>query len=234
MKMMNTKVSKHELSEFLNYLATLPPEQGDRIPSLSELSHTLGISIATLREQLEIGRLLGVVDVKPKAGIKKLPYTFKPAVLASLTYALESKSLSFRQLSDFRKHLEAAYFIEAAQLLTKEDISELSKLVQIAKMKLFNPGQLPVQEHRWFHLVIYRHLNNQFLTGMLESYWDLYTEIGLGIYPDLNYATRVWQFHEQIVEQLKAGNFSQGLRLLLEHMEMIEQREKVFPRLSFE
>lgn len=232
--MINTKASKHELSEFLSYLATLPPEQGDRIPSLSELSHEMGISIATLREQLEIGRLLGVVDVKPKSGIKKLPYTFKPAILASLTYALESKSLSFRQLSDFRKHLEAAYFIEAAQLLTTEDISELSKLVQIAKLKLMNPGQLPMQEHRWFHLIIYRHLNNQFLKGMLESYWDLYIDIGLGIYPDLTYATRVWQFHERIAEQLMAGNFAQGLRLLLEHMEMIEQREKVFPRLSFE
>ena len=233
--MNNQKHSKYELSEFLTYLASMSCVDGQRIPSLNELSQTLGISVSTLREQLEVARIFGLVEIKPKAGIRKLPYDFRPVVSASLTYAIESKSVAFEQFSDFRKHLESAYFVEAAQLLTTKDIDELSNLVLSAQKKISGiPGQNPVIEHREFHTRIYKHINNEFLSGIFECYWDLYRIEGLEIYSDLNYIEKVWQYHARILEQIKSGNFNQGLKYLLEHMEMINQREKVLPRLSFE
>lgn len=39
-----------KLSEFLQYIAATPEKVDSRIPSLSELSQMLGISVATLRE----------------------------------------------------------------------------------------------------------------------------------------------------------------------------------------
>lgn len=227
--------SKSGLSEFLHYLAEIPEEGDQRIPPLNELSHQLGLSVATLREQLEVARMLGVVEVKPKAGIRKLPYDFRTALIASLSYAVESGSFSFQMFSDLRKHLEAAFFIEAAQLLTPFDIETLSNLVKTAQEKISRiPGQVPVSEHRKFHLLIYKNLNNPYLSGIFEAFWEVYRIAGLEIYPDITYAERVWQYHARIIEQIKIGNYSQGLKYLVEHMELVNQRVKEPPRLSFE
>lgn len=226
---------KYEMSEFLRHLAMISEDGEQRIPPLSKLSKDLGISVASLREQLEVARLLGIVDIKPKAGIHKSSYSLKPAVLASMTYAIESNSQWFKHLSNLRKHLEAAYFIEAVQLLSTADIEYLVILNKKAQEKIRSiPTQLPNIEHRSFHLGIYKRLPNPFVISILEVYWDLYRATGLEIYPDLSYIDRVWQYHQRIVDAIRHGNLSQGLQILVEHMDLLSQRERSAPRLSFE
>jgi DNA-binding FadR family transcriptional regulator len=227
--------SLRELPDLLSYLAQLSSDEEQRIPSLSELSKILDTSVASLREQLEVARFLGIVEVKPKAGIKRLPYRFKPALITSLVYAVESESIAFEQYGNLRRHLEVAYFIEAVRSLTPADIERLTDLVSSAQEKLREiPGKIPVMEHREYHLLIYRNLQNEFLNGIMEAYWDLYRIEGLEVYSDLAYAERVWQYHGRIVDQIKTGNFNQALRLLTEHMDLLDQRGKTYPRLSFE
>jgi DNA-binding FadR family transcriptional regulator len=226
---------KYEMSEFLKHLSRISEDGQTRIPPLSQLSKDLGISVASLREQLEVARLLGIVEIKPKAGIHKNNYSLKPAVLASLTYAVESNALWFKHLSNLRKHLEAAYFIEAVQLLSTADIEHLVYLNKKAQEKIRSiPTQLPNSEHREFHLGIYKRLSNPFVLSILEVYWDLYRSTGLEIYPDLTYIDRVWQYHQRITDAIRHGNLSQGLQILIEHMDLISQRERSAPRLSFE
>ena len=53
-----------DISEFLRYLAAHEEAEGG-LPTLNELSLGLGISVASLREQLEVARALGLVEVKP-------------------------------------------------------------------------------------------------------------------------------------------------------------------------
>ena len=232
---MENPTPAYKLSELLKYLASIPEGENQRIPPLSELSQILGISVATLREQLEAARLLGIVEIKPKAGIKKTTYCLKPALLASLTYGVEVNNRLFWQIADMRKHLEAAYFIEAVQNLSTADKEELAVLVKRAQQKLRSiPSQLPNAEHREFHLTMYRRLNNHLVYNVLETYWDVYRLTGMDIYTDINYVDRVWQYHGRIVEQIRSGNYSQGMQILLEHMDLISQRERPAPRLSFE
>ncbi len=126
--MENRKPAFSNLSEFLQYIAAIPEKVDSRIPPLSELSQTLGISVATLREQLEVARMMGIVEVKPKAGIHKLPYSFKPAVITSLTYALASESTQFVQYANLRKHLERLFF-GRVEVVDAEDKNELETIV---------------------------------------------------------------------------------------------------------
>ncbi len=181
------------LSEFLLYLSSLPEDSIQRIPSLLQLSKLLGISVATLREQLEEARSLGLVEVRPKAGIKKLPYDFSKAIKPGLTYAVRAGSLSYHQFADLRRHLENAYFIEAAQTLTPFDIDRLNDLIKNARTGFrTTPGKVPAQEHREFHLSIYKNLKNQYLNGVLDAFWEVYHLSGMEIYPDVTYVDRVW------------------------------------------
>ena len=76
-----------DISEFLRYLATEEAENG--LPTLNELSQELGVSVASLREQLEVARALGLIEIKPgRGGTRRRAYSFTPAVRQSLGYAL--------------------------------------------------------------------------------------------------------------------------------------------------
>ena len=62
--MMLREKASPDISEFLRYLAT-NEEAESGLPTLNELSEELGVSLASLREQLEVARALGLVEVKP-------------------------------------------------------------------------------------------------------------------------------------------------------------------------
>jgi DNA-binding FadR family transcriptional regulator len=222
------------MSEFLQYLASNTPV-GDRIPPLAELSQQLGVSIAILREQLEVARALGLVEVKPKTGIRRLPYTFKPAVKQSLTYAIQTNQVYFSLYADLRQHIEEAYWLDAVVLLNRQDFDQLRGYIRSAQEKLSgDPIQIPHYEHREFHLSIYRRLNNPFVLGLLETYWELYEAVGLNVYADYSYLQNVWMYHEKMVDGICAGDFLAGLRALSDHMRLLQERSRQTPNQKFE
>ena len=227
-------MSTAHLSEFLNYLAC-DALGSERIPSLAELSSTLGVSIARLREQLEVARFMGVVEVRPKTGIRRIPYTFRPAICQSLDYALIINPAYFVKYSDLRNHLESAYFIQAASLLNADDIAHLKNLVIKAKGKLYGkPIQVPHAEHKELHLFIYHRLDNPFVEGLLEAYWDQYEAVGLNVFTDINYLQAVWNYHEKMVDSISNGNYAMGHKALMEHLDLITQRVRPIPKQQFE
>lgn len=218
--------------DFLEYLANGSAENGhavgDRLPSLQELSEEQGVSISVLREQLRVARALGLVEVRPRTGIRRLPYSFTPAVTESLYYAIARERGRFDQFADVRKHLEQAYWREAVSSLTSEDHAKLRQLVDQAFDKLRNePVRLPHPEHRELHLTIFRHLQNPFVIGLLESYWEAYEEVGLSRYEGLAYLEEVWSYHRRIVEAIIAGDIEASHAALVEHFELIDQRPRV-------
>lgn len=213
------------LNAFLQFLADEKNTEGCRLPSLSDLSKTTQTSIPSLREQLEVARAFGFVDVKPKTGIRKNKYRFTPAVTASLGYAIKDDRRLFDAYADLRKHIEAVYFEEAATVLTKDDIGKLTTIIENAKKKLtLQPVEIPFFEHRDFHLLMYSRLNNPFVTGLLEAYWQMYEDVGLNRYTDIEYQIRVWDYHTKIVESIRKGEFSNSKKTLLEHMILLQQR----------
>jgi DNA-binding FadR family transcriptional regulator len=219
----------NQKSEFFNYLTTIANENnGNRLPSLAAMSAELGISVASLREQMEVARAMGLIDARPKTGIRILPYQFSPAVTQSLTLGVSINPELFHQYYDLRKKLEDAFWFEAVERLMPQDIDELSGLLNLAESKLKrSPIQIPHEEHKKFHLIIYRRLNNLFVQGLLESYWDLYDAVGYGQYNDEDYIKRVWQYHRKIVEALRSGDFEIGYRILREHMALLFQRNNL-------
>ena len=211
------------LSEFLRYLAE-HQEAENGLPTLNELSREMGFGIAALREQLEVARSLGLVEVKPRTGMRRKPYTFAPAVLKSLDYAIALNKDHFIAFADLRQHIETAYWREAVKLLTLEDHSVLQELVKRAWKKLRgNPIEIPHPEHRELHLTIYRRLNNPFVTGLLQAYWDSYETVGLNFFTDYNYLTEVWNYHQQMVDAICSNNVEAGYKALSEHTDLIHQ-----------
>jgi len=215
------------LSKFAKFLATHNQEGSQSMPPLAQLSKTLNISVASLREQLEVARALGLVEVRPRKGIQKLAYKFSPAVRLSLAYALANDISHFEEFADLRKHLEEAYWYESVAKLTDVDLLYLNSLIENATKKLNgDPIQIPHAEHRELHLTIYKRLNNEFVYGLLDVYWDAYEAIGLNVYTGLTYLQEVWQYHRLIVDAICSKDFDLGYRLLLDHTDLLYHRPK--------
>jgi DNA-binding FadR family transcriptional regulator len=210
-------------SEFIQYL--LESGAPDRVPPLNELSQKLGVSISRLREQLEAAKTLGLVEVRPRTGIRRLPYSFTPAVHHSLAFAIGMDRAYFDAFSDVRNHLESAFWHEAVSLLTTQDQGELQRLMSCAWDKLRSPQvKIPHEEHRQLHMAIYSRLDNPFVLGILEAYWEAYEAVGLNMYADYDYLQQVWNYHQRMVDAICAGDFDLGYEALTEHKDLLYHR----------
>lgn len=213
-------------SDLLRYVVENGLKPGDRLPSLDELSSKLELSTGKLREQLEVARVVGLMDVRPRTGIRLAEYDFLPAVRYSLLYALASGAASFEAFSTLRNHLESAFWYEAVATLTAEDLTHLQNLVRQAWAKLNgDPIHIPHAEHRALHLTIFSRLQNPFVKGLLEAYWEGYEAAGLSVYSDYQYLREVWTYHEGIVNAIASENFEEGHRLLAQHTTLLRHRE---------
>ena len=214
-------------SEFLRYLAFSREDDAarDQLPSLNDLSTELGVSVARLREQLEVARALGLVEVRPRTGIRRLPFDFMPTVRLSLSYALEIDRSYFDSFSELRNHVEASFWFEAVDKLDSQDLEDLKDLMASAWEKLHSPQiKIPHAEHRELHLCIFRRLNNPFVLGILEAYWEAYEAVGLNVYADYDYLQRVWGYHQQMVDAIYMGDAQVGYRALMEHKDLLYHR----------
>jgi DNA-binding GntR family transcriptional regulator len=112
------------------------------------------------------------------------------------------------------------------QKLTEEDQRELQNLVARAWEKLRGtPIQVPHEEHRNLHLKIYSRLENPFVTGILEAYWEAYEAVGLNVFAGgYEYLEEVWQYHQKMVDSICSGNFEAGYEALVHHTDLLHHR----------
>lgn len=220
-------------SDFLTYLAQEAFQPGTRLPAIQDLAKSLGISTGKLREQLEIARQMGIVEIRPKTGIRTLPYSFYPMLRTSLLFALALDQNYFHQFGILRNYMEASFWREAVTLLRPEDIQNLKKLCDQAWKKLRGrPIQIPHQEHRELHLSFYSRLENTFVTGILEAYWEAYETVGLNVYEDYAYLQAVWTYHEEMVQAIIDGDLENGHRALIEHTNLLQNRSEIAASIS--
>lgn len=212
-------------SKLLHFISSQNIQPGDRLPPIPDLANQMGISTGKMREDLEVARELGLVEVRPKTGIRLLDYAFLPAIRTSLLYAISRKNAYFRQFSALRDHLEAAFWMEAAALLEAEDIAHMQQLIERAWRKLQgDPVRIPHLEHRDLHLITYSRLENTFVRGLLEAYWEAYEAVGLNMYADYTYLRAVWTYHQRMVDAIVAGDLQGGYQAFTEHIDLIRAR----------
>jgi DNA-binding FadR family transcriptional regulator len=229
------KKTKNTHSPFISYLIERNLNGNQNLPALEQLRQELGLSLSTLREQLEVARIMGFVEVKPKTGTHLKDYSFTPAILSSASYAVDIDPSLFQAYSDLRNHIESTYWVQSVSLLTTTDYQRLQELVKIATGKLNGkPVSIPHKEHRELHLLLYSRLQNPFVYGILEAYWELYEAKGLNIYADLSYLKEVWQYHEKLVNAIVLGEFELGYKMLTEHRSLLLQRKQPVPSQIFE
>ncbi len=210
-------------SDFLNYIIRQGYQPGDRLPSIQDLTADtrLDMSANKVREQLEVARQMGWVEVRSKRGTRVKDYAFTPAVRLSALYAMACGE-RFEDFASLRNHVESAYWNEACALLTEADLNAMQGCIDSANQKLDSPPiHIPNPEHRLFHLTVFKNLDNTFVLGILEAYWDLYEEVGVNRYMDYSYLRQVWDYHSRILELIRAGRFEEAQQAFVEHTRLL-------------
>ena len=225
---------KNELSPVLKYIADAV-RKDEPIPSIAELSAQLNISISSLREQLEVPKQLGFVEVRTRTGIQKNKFSLTRPLTLAMSYGLRGDEELFQEYSSLRRQLEIAYWYEACALLEKNHIQELEKFVASAIWKINqNPVVMPIPEHRNFHLAIYRPLNNRVLISILETYWNLYQASNIHYYRNHEYLESVWSYHRQMLDAITSKAYEKGYKALVTHFELMKTYKKADLRQRFE
>jgi DNA-binding FadR family transcriptional regulator len=213
-------------SDVLRYIMEHGFGPGEVLPTIQEIGKELSVSVAKVRESLEVARTLGLVDVKPGLGTRVKTYNFTPAMILSALYAVNQSGEYFTHLGQVRNALEVYFWEEAVSQLRPDDIRTLRDLIRVAKEKLgSDPIQVPAAEHRAFHLTFFKRLDNPFVLGVLEAFWEAYEAFGLNLYVELDYHRTVWEYHARIVNAVENGAIERGRELLIEHMNLLRDRQ---------
>lgn len=223
----------HLDADILNYIIEHQVRPGERLPTIAQLSRELGVSVSKIREELEVARTLGLVQIKPRTGTQVRDFNFGPAATLSVLYALGLNRAHFHDFSKLRNSVELAFWHEAVEQLTTDDIGYLRGLVARACEKLNRvPIEVPFEAHRNLHLTFFKHLENPFVQGILQAYWTAYKAFGLALYAELSYHRKVWTYHEQMVDHVARGEFEAGRQALEEHMTLLRYRAVPEPDVS--
>ncbi len=70
--------------------------------------------------------------------------------------------------------------------------------------------QIPHEEHKQLHLTIFGRLENPFVSGILEAYWEAYESIGLNVFTDYAYLREVWGYHQRMVDSICSGDLEKA------------------------
>ena len=177
-------------SDFLNFIIRGGYRPGDRLPSIQELTDDahLDMSANKVREQLEVARMMGWVEVRSKRGTRIKEYAFTPAVRLSALYAMAcgERFESFASLAQpCRSGLLERSLRACSRMPTWTDMQACHRQRR-SKAALAVRSTSPIPNIASFHHERYsRHLDNTFVLGILEAYWDLYEEVAVNRYDGL-------------------------------------------------
>ncbi|MDX9940423.1 MAG: FCD domain-containing protein [Sphaerochaetaceae bacterium] len=202
------KISESALQSIKLYILDNSLKAGDALPSESELSETLGISRASIREAFRSLEALGIIVTAQGKGrfIRDFNYS---AMLENLSYNLKIHVTDFRQIIDVRMALEESFLKMAMRILTEEDFSELERLlVQMQRMIEAQQGEDElVRIHTQFHQRLYAKLHNELLESLI------------GVFA-------TFQRFLTVIKQYKTSNFTEFLALHRSLIEMLRSRDE--------
>lgn len=204
--------SGEEVKSLLDYFSARYREgEKSSLPPLTELSKELGVSVASLREQLEVARAFGLVEVRPRTGITINDYSFRPAAARSFLYSVKLDQGYFTQLTGLWKSVEMSFIRPVLQKLSEDGISKITEIVNKANNKIHStPAQIPHEEERSLHEYLFEKSGNQFVFGIVEAFWDTYEAVGLNIYTSYDWLEEKWGSYLAFANALARGDFSEG------------------------
>lgn len=190
-------LAQQRLREYIDEHGLQP---GDGLPSEATLAGELGISRISLREATRSLQTLGVIEAKRGKGLYVSAFSFSP-ILDQLPYGLSAHGASLQEVLVVRETLEEGLIDAVAKRITTEDLDALDDLVDQMERRR-GEEQAMADVDKAFHLRLFRPLENELLTHLIEIFWVLSNRLRGDV---LRAPSKVADVHRAIVDALRSG-----------------------------
>jgi DNA-binding FadR family transcriptional regulator len=152
---------------------------GDSLPTEFDLSRRLGISRNSLREALKALETVGVVETRHGLGSFVGRASLAPLIAGmafNLVQSINQDTRTLRELLELREILEVELVRRATGHYMPEQLARLEALVAAMETSAAENVANP-EADRAFHQALYEPLDNQVVTLLLRTFWDIYAAV---------------------------------------------------------
>ncbi|WP_295821577.1 FadR/GntR family transcriptional regulator [uncultured Deinococcus sp.] len=197
-------------------------QPGDPLPSEGQLARDMGMSRLSLREGVKTLEAVGILEARHGEGLYVKTFTFD-SIFENLPYSFAADGKSLRDLLQVRTALEEGLIGTVATQATPAQLDHLQHLAQ-RMMDRARAGETFADEDREFHLTLYGPLQNQFLTRLVDLFWEVFRRLhGTTGVTHWN-MQKTAQDHLDIVQALREGNVARSGDAMREHFRQIQER----------
>ncbi|MCM3782520.1 FadR family transcriptional regulator [Neobacillus mesonae] len=197
---------------------------GHRLPSVVELSQTLGVGRSTIREAVSALKATGWLDVRHGGGT----FVSKQLPIDSATNAVFQGAESLIELLEVRMALEIKSASLAAEKRNNEDLRKLRHI--LAEMEHGHHHGDTAESERadvQFHMAITAASGNSLLVQLMESLTGRFTDtIGksreLWFYSEKATSSRLLDEHHKIYQAIEQQDKLLSERLMTDHLSKVE------------
>lgn len=199
-------------------------KKGDRLPSEREMSESLGVSRASIREALRALEVIGLVESRQGAG-NYIKANFDNSLFEPLSVMFMLQESSIEEMYDLRETLE----LQCARLSAKNiENNELELLTAILdRMYIAENEEESLELDVKFHYLIAKTSRNILLINVLEVISQLMDEFikksRMQILHKGNTRENLLEIHENLVRALKCRDQLKVYKAMEEHFELIRK-----------
>lgn len=200
---------------------------GDRLESERELSEAFGVSRITVRDALRVLEARGLIRVKVgAAGGAFVAETNLDQVAESISTMVRLRRMTLSELAEARTIVETAAAERAAVRADDAGIASLAEMVERSREVVRQ--RLPHTEVSMdFHVAVAEASRNELLSATVRAYRDLLMQT-LRAMRDPDSARVTQQWHEEILEAIRARDSEGTRKLMQDHLVDFERRIRAY------
>jgi DNA-binding FadR family transcriptional regulator len=199
---------------------------GDPLPTEQELARQLGIGRNSLREALKSLGTIGVIETRHGLGSFVGHASLAPLIAGmafNLVQSINHDTRTLRELLQLREILEVGLVGRATGQHTPEQLARLEDLVLTMEDEA-TQGFIGVEADRAFHETLYEPLNNQAVTLLLRTFWDILAVVASQL-PAASHSPQInAHWHRAIVEAIRAEDSAAAVAAM--EVQFIGARER--------
>ncbi|MDD2587021.1 MAG: FadR/GntR family transcriptional regulator [Syntrophomonadaceae bacterium] len=217
------KIYEEILEQIKNMISSGEVKPGEKLPSEREMSESMGVSRASVREALTALETLGILDIRPGEGT----YVKQTNILETiepLALVLAVERSPGAQMMEVRRVLETESAALAAMRATDDNLTRIGQ--NLNDMKNAESVQLAVEYDLKFHFSIAEATQNTILLRIMNTVADLMHHTfrndreKLYAYPPKG--SQIIAEHEAIFAAIKNRDPQQARSKMLKHINNIE------------
>lgn len=195
---------------------------GDLLPPEGQLAADLGVSRGSVREAIKALESLGIVEVRQGDGVRVRAFNFD-SVFELLSYALVFDPVKAAEVLQIRVWLEVAAVADAVRRISDAELDHMAALLDAWEQKAARNENIS-EDDRNFHRLLYRTLNNDSLSGLIDIFWVIYHSLPIQRIGTDRQPLATVKAHRELLAAIRARDVKLATQHMRDHFSNLEAR----------